>query len=73
MDTRDKRCSAIYVLQPWRGMLPLPDSSLDQGDRQHVAFVYRGILAGAPGGATLIALERAAFRRVFGRVWGRIN
>ena len=49
LDTRDKRASAIHVGMPWRGLLPLPDgAALDQGDRQQVAFMYRGILAGAP-------------------------
>lgn len=45
MNTRDKRSSAIHVNQPWRGLLPLPDGSLNQGDRQHVSLLYRGILS----------------------------
>lgn len=44
IDTRDKRSSAIGVGLPWR-VYPNPDSSLDQGDRQQTAFLYRGILA----------------------------
>lgn len=47
MDTRDKRASAITVGSPWRLTLPVADGALDQGDRQHVAYFYRGILAGA--------------------------
>ena len=73
MDTRDKRSSAIHVTQPWRGMLPVPDGGLNQGDRQHTAVMYRGIAAAAPGGASLMAMERQTWRRVFGRVWGRVN
>lgn len=56
VDTRDKRSSAIHLGLPWRGMLPLPDGALSQADRQHVAWLYGGILAGeaevvtGPGG-----------------------
>lgn len=48
MDTANKRASAVNVRCPWRGILPFPDSSIDQGDRQTVAFMYAGILATAP-------------------------
>lgn len=49
VDTRDKRSSAIGVSLPWRGMYPLADgAAFNQEDRQHVAFAYRGILAGEP-------------------------
>lgn len=56
-DTRDKRASAIGSRRlPWlrRFTLPLADGSLDQGDRQQVVQVYRGILAGAGDPSTLI-------------------
>jgi hypothetical protein len=56
VDSRDKRSSALMLALPWRGMLPAPDvGAEDQGDRQHVALMYRGILASAPpvgGGVT---------------------
>lgn len=46
IDTRSKRASvlgvAIIALT-----LPLSDGSVDQPDRQHVAFSYAGIAAGA--------------------------
>ena len=45
VDTRDKRSSAIAVSSPWRNRLPLPDSTVDQGDRQHTAYYYSGVLA----------------------------
>lgn len=46
LDTRDKRSSAICPNLPWR-IFPNPDGSWDQGDRQQVGLVYRGIDAGA--------------------------
>lgn len=48
VDTKNKRSSAIFPGSPWRGMLPAPDGTIDQGDRQATAFVYSGIEAGAP-------------------------
>lgn len=46
IDTRQKRDSAIAVTSPWRSRLPAPDT-ITQADRQHVAYVYSGILAEA--------------------------
>ena len=48
VDTRNKRASAISIGLPWRGLLPEPDGTIDQADRQQVALVYVGILAGEP-------------------------
>lgn len=49
VDTRDKRASAIGIIGPSRLVLPNPDgAALNAGDRQHVAFSYRGTAAGAP-------------------------
>lgn len=47
IDTAAKRCSAIATRRlPWlRRFVPIPAGSVDQGDRQQVAYVYRGILA----------------------------
>ncbi len=47
MDTAAKRASAVNISSPWRGILPFPDGVIGQGDRQTVAFMYSGILAGA--------------------------
>lgn len=47
LDTQDKRSSAMHLGSPWRGMLPIPDGTLGQGDRQHIMFLYQGILAEA--------------------------
>jgi len=48
VDTASKRGSAIYMLCPWRVIPIIPDGTIDQGDRQHAAWMYSGILAGAP-------------------------
>lgn len=45
MDTALKRGSAINIASPWRGILPAPDGSVDQADRQVVPFMYAGISA----------------------------
>lgn len=68
IDTADKRSSAIHVSLPWRGMYPAPDAAAeDQADRQHVALMYRGILA---GGAVAPAVQRNP--RLFTRNVGRL-
>lgn len=33
---------------PFRAILPLPDGAIEQGDRQHLAGLYSGILAAEP-------------------------
>lgn len=45
MNTPLKRASAMFVTSPWRGILPLPDGTVHQADRQVVAFMYSGISA----------------------------
>lgn len=50
IDTRDKRASAINISLPWRGLWPLPDGSLNTGDRQQSNNMYRGITADSPLG-----------------------
>ena len=52
LDSVSKRSSGINVGSPWRSSLPIPDGSLDQGDRQHVAHMYSGIAAS--GGVTTV-------------------
>lgn len=47
IDTRDKRASALGIVLSVALTLPAADGALDQGDRQQVAFNYRGILAAA--------------------------
>jgi hypothetical protein len=49
VDTAGKRASALGFGAPFRLVAPTPDGSLaDTGDRQHVAYSYRGIAAGSP-------------------------
>jgi len=52
VDSPLKRMSAINVSCPWRGILPLPDGTVGQPDRQVVPFMYSGITAGAPVAGT---------------------
>jgi len=47
MDTRSKRASSVGFWKPYVMALPLPDAAISQGDRQHSAWDYSGILAGA--------------------------
>lgn len=47
IDTATKRASAINVGMPALRLLPIPDGTVGQADRQHVALLYGGILAGA--------------------------
>lgn len=47
-DTAGKRGSAMNLTMPWRCSIPLPDGAIAQPDRQHVSYMYSGILAGAP-------------------------
>ena len=55
IDSAAKRSSVLGVLLPCSPRYIAPDSSIDQGDRQDVSWVYRGILAGA---AAVMALQR---------------
>ena len=43
MDTASRRASAINLSCPWRGIWPIPDGSIGQGDRLQTAFMYAGI------------------------------
>jgi hypothetical protein len=47
LDTTSKRRSSVQVLAPWLLAPPAPDGALAQADRQHIAWSYSGILAGA--------------------------
>jgi hypothetical protein len=46
IDTRSKRASSVGILASWLSSPVLPDGVIDQGDRQHIAWTYSGILAG---------------------------
>lgn len=45
LDTALKRASALNIASSWRGILPLPDGTVNQADRQVVPFFYSGISA----------------------------
>jgi hypothetical protein len=45
IDTAAKRLSSFCDGMPWNFGPPFPDGTIDQGDRQTVAFTYSGILA----------------------------
>jgi len=45
LDSQAKRMSGINHGSPWRGILPITGASIDQNDRQHLAFMYSGILS----------------------------
>jgi len=49
IDTARKRKSAATVGAVWNGPSVVPTGAIDQADRQHVAWSYSGILAGAAG------------------------
>ena len=63
LDTAVKRASAINVTAPWRGLLPFPDGTIDQGDRQATAYQYSGILAGGGSPAASDAFFHWRYRR----------
>lgn len=67
IDTEDKRRSA--GCHPALSVLPVPNSDIDQGDRQQVAWMYRGIAAGVPSvatpGNTILVLEEDRTIRVY--------
>lgn len=48
LDSRSKRASSAQIVAPWMLTPVLPDGTISQGDRQHIAFSYSGILAAAP-------------------------
>lgn len=48
LDTRNKRGSAIGIDAPWRQIYPNPDGTIDQQDRQQIAYKYQGISATPP-------------------------
>lgn len=60
VDTRDKRFSMLGLGMPPRLVLPNPNGSIDQGDRQQFAYSYRGIAFGAPSLAVILAIATYA-------------
>ena len=52
LDTTNKRRSGLQVMKPPFGVMVEPTGidGIAQDDRQHLAFMYGGILAAAAGG-----------------------
>ena len=48
IDTRQKRQSVINLGSAWRDILPIPDGSFDEGDRQTFILLGAAELSGAP-------------------------
>ena len=45
LDSRSKRASSVSILLAFVLAPVLPDGTIGQGDRQHIAWSYSGILA----------------------------
>lgn len=58
LDTAAKRLSAVAIGSPWRPVVPVPDGTLDQGDRQTFALLARTVLA-TSAVALIAALSRS--------------
>lgn len=54
LDTTSKRRSSVMHSQPWVAAYLLADGTIAQGDRQHIALSYSGILAAAAGGGRIL-------------------
>lgn len=52
IDTALKRFSAINHGNPWRGIFPIPDGSVDDEDRLIAAFLYGGLAIGGASDTT---------------------
>ena len=52
LDSKDKRGSAIGFDKAYMRILPNPDGTISQADRQMVGYKYSGIAFTAGGGAT---------------------
>lgn len=73
IDTFNEKLALIAIRQVWNPSIPYSTDGLGQDDKQHLLSEYPGILWGAGPGVTLAAQLRATHRRVFSRVFGRVN
>ncbi len=65
--------SLLSYQQPFNSPIPAPvGGALTQGDNQHLMWQYAGINWIAVG-VTIMAQARSTSRRVFSRVFGRVN
>ena len=69
LDTASKRRSGAQLLKPFFSFPPEPTlvvGDIDQGDRQHFALLYSGILAAGAGGLAGYVLGAGTGGRVIG-------
>lgn len=64
IDSAQKRHSAIHPNCPWRSTVPIP-GTIDQADRQQLAYVYSGISAGV-----LVIYSAVTIQPWIWDVWG---
>ena len=53
LDTTSKRRSSVQLMGPGTSAQLLADGTIGQGDRQHIALMYSGILAAAAAGTAI--------------------
>lgn len=66
MNTAAKRRSWMQAAMPagFGGVLPAPDGTIDDVDRQHLAFLYSGFTYTAPVASALSFMRRHGLRLV---------
>ena len=45
VDTRPKRASSVQFLRPYLTAIPVPNGTIDQGDRHHIIWDYGFVLS----------------------------
>lgn len=53
IDTRNRRASAVGVMLPFMGCLPLADGTIDADDRRQLAACYAGLSTPPPSEITV--------------------
>lgn len=66
VDTPSKRLSIIHLGNPWRQTVPLPDGTINAGDRLHTAYLYSGI---AEQPSPTVAVDRGWTIKFRSRTW----
>lgn len=63
LDTRSKRASSVQIVATFNLAPPLPDGTIAQADRQHIAWTYSGISAGTVVASTLRPMRTKNWHR----------
>lgn len=71
LDTRSKRASSVNLLLTFIAAPVLPDGTLGQGDRQHIASLYSGILAAAASALAFVLDMNTRLRQLFDATYTR--